>query len=231
LAVRLDIGEYFPYTTIDELWAWQLEPTGLTMAAFAAKGFVELTDKPIMYDADKLASQFKTPSGKIEIVSKKLTDANLPSLLPYVSPSEPPEGMFRLIYGRTAVHAHGHTVNNPLLAELMPVNTLWLNTRQAKKMGINDGDLVDVSASDNSYSATIAANVTDHIHPEAAYTVHGFGRDIARQTRSYRAGLSDQKLMIGTLDDWDPAGGAVNLCEVYVFVKRSTRNPKRRVEL
>jgi thiosulfate reductase / polysulfide reductase chain A len=231
LAVRLDIGAYFPFTTIDELWAWQLEPTGLTMAAFDEKGFVELTDKPIMYDAEKMATQFKTPSGKIEMISKVLTDANLPSLAPYVSPQEPPKGMFRLVYGRTAVHAHGHTVNNPLLSELMPTNTLWLHTRQAKKMGIENGDLVDVAAADNSYTATVAANVTDHIHPEAVYTVHGFGRDISRQTRTYRAGVSDQKLMVGVLDDWDQAGGAVNLCEVFVSVKKSTRNLKRRVEL
>jgi len=231
LAERLGIAEYFPYTTIEELWAWQLEPTGRTIADFDEKGFVELSDTPIYYSREQLAGKFKTPGGKLEIISGKLTDAGLPSLQSYVSPQAPPDGMFRLIYGRSAIHAHGHTVNNPLLSELMPVNTLWINTKQAKKIGINDGDMVEVAAHDRSYNATVAAKVTDYIHPEAVYTVHGFGRQIPFQTRSVQAGVSDQKLMVGKLDDWDQAGGAVNLCEVFVHVKKSIRNPKRRVEL
>lgn len=231
LAERLGIGEHFPYTTIEELWDWQLEPTGLTIADFDKTGFVPLTDTPIMYDRDKLDGQFKTPSGKIEIISKKLTEAGLPSLLPYESPDKPPRGMFRLVYGRTAVHTHGHTINNPLLSELMPANTLWINSRAARKLGVSDGDLVDVISADRSYTGTVPAHVTDFIHPEAVFTVHGFGRQIPLQSRAYHAGLSDQKLMVGKLDDWDKAGGAINLCEAFVTVRRSARNPKRRVEL
>jgi thiosulfate reductase/polysulfide reductase chain A len=37
--------------------------------------------------------------------------------------------------------------------------------------------------------------------------------------------------MGGKLDDWDQAGGGVNLCEVFVHVAKSIRNNKRRVEL
>lgn len=231
LAKRLDLSEHFPYETIEDLWAWQLEPTGYSISDFDEKGYVELCDKPVFFDRDKLDGQFKTPSGKIELVASKLQQAGLEPLKPFVSPDAPPEGMFRLVYGRTAVNAHGHTTNNALLAELLPTNTLWINSRQAKKMGIADGDLVDISAADNSYSATVAANVTEHIHPEAVFTLHGFGREIPRQKRIYNSGVSDQKLMVGKLDDWDQAGGGVNLCEAFVTVRRSIRNPRRRVEL
>ncbi len=231
LAERVDIGEYFPYNSAEELWNWQLEPTGFTIADFDAKGFVPLTDEPIMYDPLKLDGQFSTPSGKIEIISKKLEDAGLPSLKEYQSPIKPPKGMFRLVYGRSAVHSHGHTTNNPLLSELMPENSLWINTRAADKLGIANGDLVNVSSEDESYSGPMHAHVVDYIHPEAVYMVHGFGKQIPLQTRSYHAGISDQKLMIGKLDDWDQAGGAINLCESFVLVRRSVRNPKRRVEL
>jgi len=231
LADRVNIGEYFPYNTIEELWDWQLEPTGYSIDDFDEKGFISLTDEPVMFDPKNLEGQFGTPSGKIEIISKKLDDAGLPSLKEYVSPIKPPKGMFRLVYGRSAVHTHGHTTNNPLLSELMPENTLWINTRAANKLGIADGDLVDVSAEDESYSGTVHAHVVNYIHPEAVYTVHGFGRQIPLQTRAYHAGISDQKLMVGKLDDWDKAGGAINLCEAFVVVRRSVRNPKRRVEL
>ena len=231
LANRLGLEETFPFKTIEELWAWQLEPTGYTMADFEAKGFIELADSPIFYDRDKLESQFKTPSGKIEIVSEKLTKTGLPSLKPFASPEAPEKGMLRLIYGKVAVHTQGHTTNNSMLSELMPTNTAWIHTKKAKKMGVQTGDLLELSSADKSYHATVAAHVTDHVHPDAVFTVHGFGKEIPRQTRSFMAGVSDQKLMIGALDDWDQAGGGVNLCEVFVHVKKSIRNNKRRVEL
>ncbi len=230
LADRLDIGDYFPYKTIEELYEWQLKPTGFSIDDFKEKGFVSLTDDPVMFDRDKLDGQFKTPSGKIEIISKKLDDAGLPSLLAYESPNKPPKGMFRLVYGRAAVHSHGHTINNPLLHELMPKNSLWINKKVAAKLGVEEDDVVDVIAA-NGVTERVRAHVTEFIHPEAVYTVHGFGRQIPLQTKAYHAGMSDQKLMVGKLDDWDKAGGAINLCEAFVQVRRSPRNPKRRVEL
>ncbi len=231
LADRLDMQEHFPHKTIEEIWKWQLEKTDISIEDFDEKGFVELTDKPIMYDPKKLDGQFKTPSGKIEIISEKLTKADLPSLKEYESPIKPGKGTFRLVYGRSAVHTHGHTINNPLLHELMPENSLWINTRAASKLGIKEGDIVHVSSEDHSYSEIINAHVVDYIHPEAVYMVHGFGRQIPLQERSYHAGLSDQKLMTGKLADWDQAGGAINLCEAFVNVRKSNRNMKRRVEL
>jgi thiosulfate reductase/polysulfide reductase chain A len=224
------MDEAFPYNNIEDHWKWQLEPTGLSIEDFDAKGFVPLTDKVIMYDRDKLEGQFKTPSGKIEIISEKLTKAGLESLKPYESPAKPAKGKFRLVYGRSAIHTHGHTINNILLYELMPKNSLWINNKVAAKLNIADGDVVDVIAEDG-FKQRIRAHVTEFIHPECVYTVHGFGRQIPLQSRAYHAGLSDQKLMVGMLDNWDQAGGAINLCEAFVTVRRSARNPKRRVEL
>lgn len=231
LAQRLGLNETFPFKTIEDLWAWQLEPTGYTMADFDEKGFVEMSDSPIFFDREALDAQLKTPSNKIEIISEKLSKTGLPSLKPFESPEKPEKGTFRLIYGKVAVHTQGHTINNPLLSELMPTNTAWIHTKQAKKMGIETGDLIELASPDHSYNATVAAHVTDHVHPEAVFTVHGFGKEIPRQTRSFMSGVSDQKLMVGKLDDWDQAGGGVNLCEVFVHVKKSIRNTKRSLAL
>jgi thiosulfate reductase/polysulfide reductase chain A len=230
LALRLEMEEYFPHKTIEEIWEWQLEPTGFSIADFGEKGFVELADKPIFIDRDKLDGKFKTPSGKIEIISQKLTDAGLESFIKFKRPDKPPKGKFRLVYGRSAVHTHGHTINNPLLYELMPENTLWINTKVAGKLGIFAGDLVDVMAG-NGFKQRIKAHIVDFIHPECVYTNHGFGRQVPLQSRAYHAGLSDQKLMVGLLDKWDPAGGGISLCESFVSVRRSARNQKMRVGL
>lgn len=231
LAERLDLEATFPFSTIEEMWDWQLEPTGYTMEDMEQKGFIELSGTPVFHDRKELEGKFKTPSGKIEIVSEKLTKADLPSLKPFETPVQPENGMFRLIYGKVAVHTQGHTTNNPMLSELMPTNSLWIHPKKAKKMGVENGDLVEVSSSDRSYNATVSAYITNFIHPEAVFTYHGFGKEIPRQTRSFMAGLSDQKLMVGKLDDWDQAGGGVNLCEVFVHVRKSIRNTTRRAEL
>ena len=227
LADRMDCGQYFPYNTIEELWNWQLEPTGFKIEDFNEKGFVTYTDEPVTYD--KIDDKFKTPSGKIEIISGVLEEAGIPSLQPYESPSKPPKGRFRLVFGRSPVHAHGHTINNPLLHELFPENTLWINSRVANRLGIKENDWVDVIA--DSVKGTVKAHVTDFIHPEAVYTVHGFGRQIPLQSRAYHAGMSDQKLQEGLLQHMDKAGGGLCLCEKFVTVRRSSRNPRRRVEL
>ncbi len=227
LARSLGMKDFLPFDTIEEFWNWQLEPTGYSITDFDEKGFIELTDTPIFFDQDKLDGKFKTPSGKIEIISEKLTKANLPSLKPFTAPQKvKEEGVFRLIFGKVAVHTQGHTINNPLLSEQMPTNCLWINTLIAKKLNINDGDLVEVSSVNAGYSGTIKAHITDFIHPEAVYTTHGFGKEIPRQKRSYHSGLSDQKLMIGSLDNWDQAGGCVNLCENFVRVRKSIRNSR-----
>ncbi len=230
LAERLGFGQYFPYETIEDLWQWQLEPTGVKLEDFKKKGFVELTDSAIAIDQKRLETDIKTPSGKIEISSTVLSEAGLPSLKEYKSPLKPPKGLFRLVFGRTAVHAHGHTINNPLLHELMPDNTIWINKRSAAKMGVREGDLVDVIAHDGT-TGVIKAHVTEFIHPEAVYVVHGFGRQVPLQTRAYHAGMSDQKIQKGLLLDMDEAGGGLCLCESFVSVMRSSKNPKRRVEL
>jgi thiosulfate reductase/polysulfide reductase chain A len=227
LADRMGCGHYFPYNNIEELWKWQLEPTGVKIEDFNEKGFVPYTDEPVMYES--IEDKFKTPSGKIEIISGVLEEAGLPSLKPYESPPKPPKGRFRLVFGRSPVHAHGHTINNPLLHELFPENTLWINSRVANKLGIKENDWVDVIA--DSVKGTIKAHVTDFIHPEAVYTVHGFGRQIPLQSRAYHAGMSDQKLQEGLLMHLDKAGGGLCLCEKFVTVRRSSRNPRRRVEL
>ncbi|HEB50405.1 MAG TPA: thiosulfate reductase [Desulfobulbus sp.] len=218
LAVRMGVEEYFPYETIEEFWSWQLEPTGFTMKDFEEKGFIELADKPVFYNRDELEGKFKTPSGKIEVISGVLEKAGLPSLKPYQSPAAPPAGKFRLVYGRVAVHTHSHTQNNPLLHQMMDENNLWINTRQAEQLGIGDGDMVEVRAA-NGYGGRLRAFVTDFIHPEAVFTVHGFGRQVPRQTRTHDRGVSDQRLMAGLLDVWDQAGGAISLCESFVTVK------------
>jgi thiosulfate reductase/polysulfide reductase chain A len=220
LAERLDIGHYFQFEDIEDFWKWQLEGTGVTVADIKKKGSVSLSDQPIWWDRMN-DLKFKTPSGKIELVSSHLESCGLPSFKPYESPQKPTEGMFRLAFGRSPVHTHGRTINNPYLNEIMPVNTLWINAAEARKLGIKDKDTVEVASADGSHSGTIQAWVTDLIHPETVFMVHGFGRKIPWQTRGYNKGLGDYRFETGLLHVYDPAGGANALLECMVTVKKA----------
>jgi thiosulfate reductase/polysulfide reductase chain A len=217
LAKRMGLEELV-FDTVEELWNFQLEGTGVAIEDFDPSGMVSLAPKPLYRNRDDV--QFKTPSGKFEIICQKLEDNGLESLKPYQSPKTPPQGQFRLTFGRCALHTQGHTVNNPMLAEQMPENILWINADSAEKLGINNGDTVEVSQ--NGYSETIKSKITPMIHPEAVFVLHGFGHQLPAETRAFGKGLADNKFMKGGLDKWDPAGGAIAYQEHFVEVKKTS---------
>ena len=160
-------------------------------------------------------------SKKIEFVSSRLAKSNIESFKPYERPKQPADGYYRLAFGRSPVHTHGRTQNNPVLSEIMPENQLWINATEAAKLGIANGDRVQVTSSDGSHSGTIHAFVTEFIHPESVFMVHGFGRKVPWQTRGYNKGLGDYRFETGLLDVYDPVGGANALMECFVKVEQA----------
>lgn len=213
LAERLGVGRYFPYETMEELVRWQLEGTGFTLEDLAARGVASCTDQRIFWER-KQGIKFKTPPGKIEIVSSLLENAGFPSLPPYEPVSAPAVGQFRLTVGRCAVHTHVSTQNNPYLAELVPENLLWINSAQAAGLGISNGMRVAVSSPQG--SGFIRALVTDHIHPEAVFMLHGFGHEAQQASRCFEKGLSDSLLQANISDK---IGGSPALHDTFVTVR------------
>lgn len=215
LAKRMGL-EQLVFESVEDIWQYQLEGTGVQIEDFSSTGMVMLTNTAKYRTFEEL--KFKTSNGKIEIISEKLEKYGIQSLEPYRSPEKPPEGHFRLTFGRCALHTQGHTVNNPMLNEQMPENVLWINTIEAEKLGITDGSAVNVSQ--NGYSETIKAKVTEMIHPEAVFVVHGFGHRLPVESRAFMKGLADNKFMKNGLDIWDPVGGGVALQEHFDKVSK-----------
>jgi thiosulfate reductase/polysulfide reductase chain A len=215
LSKRMGLSELV-FDSVEDLWNFQLQGTGVTIEDFDETGLVLLGEAPKYRDRSEL--QFKTPSGKIEMINETLESQGIPSLRPYESPKGPEPGTFRLTFGRCGVHTQGHTVNNPLLFEQMPENVLWINDREAGALGIEDNDLVEVS--NNGYSEQVRAKVTEHIHPDAVFVVHGFGHRLPVESRAFGRGLADNRFMPGGCEIWDPAGGAVAFQEHFVSVKK-----------
>ena len=216
LARRLNLPE-LDFKTAEDVWNFQLKGTGVSIEDFDATSMVSLADKPIYLDFDSYS--FKTPSGKIQIIDQKLEDNGIESLKPYESPKKPKQGEFRVTFGRCALHTQGHTVNNPMLAEQMSENVLWINAGEAQKLGISNGDTVNVSQ--NGYTESIKAKVTDVIHPDAIFVIHGFGHRIKAESRAYGKGLADNKFMSGGMEIWDKAGGAIAYQEHFVTVSKA----------
>ncbi|MCG8565521.1 MAG: thiosulfate reductase, partial [Desulfobacterales bacterium] len=216
LARRMDLPDLV-FDTVEDLWNFQLDGTGVSIDDLAQKGMVTLADKPRYLDFDDY--KFGTESGKIEIISKKWEDAGVPSLLPYESPAKPGEGEYSLTFGRCALHTQGHTVNNALLNEQMSINPVWIHTDEAAKLGIKEGDTVYVTKDGHTESSI--AKVTDMIHPEAVFVIHGFGHRLPVESRAFGKGLSDQHLMQGGLEIWDKAGGAIAYQEHFVTVSKT----------
>ncbi|CAB5150408.1 Oxidoreductase, molybdopterin-binding [Olavius algarvensis associated proteobacterium Delta 3] len=209
---RIGIGDYFPYESMEELLQWQLEGTGFGLDDFDAKGFVAYGKEKIFWDrGDGL--KLKTPSGKIEFTSSLLEDAGFESFPAYGPVQRPSGNEFRLVTGRVALHTHVSTQNNPYLNEIVPENTLWINSAKASELGIQDKDLVEVASTRG--SGQLKAHVTDLIHPETVFMLHGFGHQAKRASRSYNRGVSDSFLQENVSDT---VGGSPALHETFVTV-------------
>jgi thiosulfate reductase/polysulfide reductase chain A len=128
--------------------------------------------------------------------------------------AKPAEGEFRLTTGRCAVHTHVSTQNNPYLNEFVPENPLWINSRAAARLSIQDGQVVEVTSKRG--TGRVKAYVTDLIHPEAVFMLHGFGHEAKSATRSFAQGIADSVLQENVSD---MVGGSPALHETFVTVR------------
>ncbi|MCP4572249.1 MAG: molybdopterin-dependent oxidoreductase [bacterium] len=217
LGKRLGLDEYFPYETIDDYLEWSLEGTKFKPADFKKTGVIPLTKNEIWFDR-KTGLKFKTPSGKIEMVSTMLTEAGVPSWDAYVRPAKLKKNEFRLITGKTAVHTQGRTTaNNPLLNEIVSENPFQIHTDRAKALGVKDGDSIQLK--NGTAVATGKVTVTDFIHPEVVYTLHGFGDTVPLRTRSHGKGVCDARLARGALVE--TIGGNCPVTDAVITISKA----------
>jgi thiosulfate reductase/polysulfide reductase chain A len=212
------------FETIEELWNYQLDGTAITVDELRRTGVIAMADAPKLLSRDEL--RFPTPSGKIEIESEMLEEAGLPSFPPYEAKAAPTGDRFVLLFGKTATLNGGQSLNNPILSEIAPAQTLWIHPDRARLLGIADGDEVAINGG-GSYTGRIKASVTPWIHPDAVFMLHGFGATVPAATRARGVGVADQRLQHGKLYDFDPAGGGLALTETIVQVERVVQGEDR----
>uniref|UniRef100_UPI004056FB39 molybdopterin-dependent oxidoreductase n=1 Tax=Candidatus Electrothrix sp. TaxID=2170559 RepID=UPI004056FB39 len=144
---------------------------------------------------------FDTFSEKINLYSEALEEEGFDPVPQYEEVEQPPKDMFRLIYGRSPVHTFSRTINTQWLWELQKENEVWLNKKEAKRLGVKNGQYVRLENQDGMRCNKIKAKVTERIRHDCVYMVHGFGHNAPQMTRADGSGADDQKLITKYIED------------------------------
>ena len=221
---RLGLGAYFDYTDYAEVLDWQLKQMDTSLDEMKKIGVKMYPRKsgPLYFpDGENLS--LPTPSGKIELYSKKLKEMGFDPMPTYTEHEQPQEGFYRLIYGRAPMHTFSRTSNNPNLADLMSENDCWVNPKVASIWGLKNGQYVWLKNQDGVVSEfPIKVRVTERIRWDSVYMVHGFGHHEKQLSVTYGKGASDTQLI--TKSHVDPLMGGTGMRGN--FVTFLTEEPK-----
>ena len=177
LAVRLGIGEHFPWEDETALNRWLLEPTGLTLEELEAhpEGVAYVSAPPRRWEE----TGFATPSGKIEFTSRYLKDLGYDELPVYRRPAyrQAPDAEypFVLITGaRKLLYLHSRFRNIPRFLTAIPGPEVEVHPGDAAALGVTDGDAVRVTSRIGSLEIPVKVMAANEIPPGSLQITHGW---------------------------------------------------------
>ena len=216
LAKRLGLSQYFDFT-MDQWVAAQVKelPLEAPLEYLKKHGVYVPPGFPKYGTTLNPDYRFITKSGKIELYSDRLQEANYDPLPVYHAPAQPPPGKFRIITGRRAYFTQANTTNNPWLNQFAPENSLWLNAAAADSLGIADGDRVEVASTVG--AVRLKTRVTQEIRPDCVFMLHGYGKKSKWQRLVAGTGGCDSELLETA---WDKVSGNAALHETFVSVRK-----------
>ncbi|MBA7564546.1 MAG: molybdopterin-dependent oxidoreductase [Dehalococcoidia bacterium] len=173
LGRKMGYADYFPWQNADELFAFLLEPSGVTLKQ------LEQNPGGIPYSQPEQERKYEqegldTPSGKIELFSPTLADYGYNPLPTFTSLDNLSERYpFTLITGsRVVAFSHSQHRNVARLRKLVPEPVVEINPEPAGKLGITGGEQVALESPKG--SITLKAVVTPDIHPGVLSIQHGW---------------------------------------------------------
>ena len=229
LGERMGVGNYFKYNDYKEVIEWQLEKMGTSLEEMEKIGVKNFPRKsrPLYIKEDE-NYEFPTASGKVELYSQELKDLGFDPMPKYTVHPEPPQGFYRLNYGRAPMHTFSRTANNPNLNDLKKENDLWVNPKVARIIGLKTGQEVWLRNQDDITSTfSIKVRVTERVRWDSVYMVHGFGHDNKKLTRAYAKGINDTQLISKIAVD--PIMGGTGMRGNFVEIL--TENPHKNIEI
>ena len=209
LAKKMRLEHYFPWKNIEEYLDVRLKKVGSSLAEMQKLGVKNLEKQTPNYFAPGEEIEFATDSGKIELYSQTLEDYGHDPVPQFTPHEEPPDGYYRLLYGRSPSHSFGRTANNPLLTQLVPENEVWIHTSVAKEWGLKSGQYIKLKNEDDTSSNKVRVKVTERVRPDIVFMVHGFGHNQKKMKRSFKKGASVTHLISKTKTD--PIMGGIGI--------------------
>ncbi len=210
LAVRLGLGAYYPWTRIEEYLDHRLKGAGSSLAELQRVGILRGAQPPVTF-GEGVPPVFPTPSGKIEFWSTQLQQAGFDPVPRYVAHPEPPEGAFRLLFGRAPMHTFGRTQTNPILIDVMSENEVWVNADRLRRMGIAADAWVRLRNQDGALSNRVRVKATQRIRGDCVFLVHGFGHTARGLAPRSKKGASDAGLVTRYTTDPLMGGSGMNV--------------------
>jgi thiosulfate reductase/polysulfide reductase chain A len=193
LAEKMELGHYFPWKTIEEYLDYRLKRIGGSLKEMQAVGVKVLDRDTPLYFAK---------------------GDPIPRFTPH---DQPPEGFYRLMYGRSPSHSFGRTTNNALLTQLKPENEVWINTDVAGEWGLANGQYIQLENQDGVVGNRVKVKITERVRPDCVFMVHGFGHSQKKLKRSYMKGAGVTPLITRTKTD--PIMGGVGIRHNFVTFK------------
>lgn len=215
LAKRMNLEKYFPWGNMEEYLRHRIDKSELSWETLKKDGVIVTKASPVRTSAKKM--KFYTPSGKIEFVSGQLMANGFDPIPDYTKHEQPPEGYFRLLFGRSPHHTFSRTTNNRQLLELTPENQLWLNSEMARIYNLKDDEYVYLQNQDGVKSNRIKLKVTERIRQDCVFMVHGFGRQDPRLRAGYMKGASDSRMITRVKRDPIMGGTGMNVNFVTIM--------------
>jgi thiosulfate reductase/polysulfide reductase chain A len=158
---------------------------------------------------------WNTPSGKIEIFSSTLDAGGFAGVPQWEEPPAPKADQFYLLTGKVAQSTQFGSQNNQLLYKYSDEPRLWMNTTIAKKLGLDDNDLVQVTSDAGTIQVKLEA--TQAIRADCVYMTPGYGHLSKGLKTAFGWGSSDSDLHITFTD---PISGGQALSQTFVTVKK-----------
>ena len=186
LARVMDIDDDLLKAGYDACMEWIIEGCGLTLEEIKnSDGLVKIpTAKPPAKPGTMRANGFPTPSGKFEFYSNAVAAIDpkygldpLPSYRDSLCDQNDSETCekypFYMCTGARIAHTlHSSLHETPWLRSLRPKASCEIFTEDAKRLGIEDGDMVEISSPYAKIRMT--AMVTAKTQPGLLLTIHGF---------------------------------------------------------
>ncbi len=225
---RLGLHDYFAYDDYKEVLDWQLKQVGSSLEEMQKIGVKKFKRKSgPLYLSEGEDFTFNTNTGKIELYSTELAGLGFDPIPVYKPHAEPPQGYYRLIYGRAPMHTFSRTSNNPNLHELKKENRIWINPKVAELWGLKNQQYIWIKNQDGVVSEfPVQVRVTERIRWDSVYMVHGFGHSDPKLSRAFGRGASDSDMITNVAID--PIMGGTGMRGNFItFI---TEDPKKEIE-